>query len=118
MHTDVIREILPIIHETYKLPYGVEPTSIIMNAWMKTANPPTVIHRDDCKIQRAKDLAEIYATIGDRDCFSIADSIFKTQAIFDFFDAEFPYISPYENTYTYPTENSLVPTAIRYPSML
>lgn len=118
MHTEVIRKILPAIHDAYKLPYGVEPTSLIMNAWMTFPNPPPTVPRADVKIQSVKDLADLYAKIGDRDCFSIADSIFKSQPIFDFFDAEFPSASPYEEDMKNPKSNPLCPMDLRYPSML
>lgn len=118
MHTDVIRKILPIIHETYKLPYGVEPTSIIMNAWQTMPNPPSAVHRDDIKIKAAKNLADLYSKIGDRDCFSIGDSLFSTQAIYDLFNAEYPCSSPYEGDVSPVGSKSLVPSEIRYPSML
>lgn len=118
MHTDVFRQILPIIHETYKLPYGVEPTSIIMNAWQTTDNPPKTVQRNDVKVLKAKTIADIYSQIGERDCFSIGDSLFSSQAIFDFFDAEYPTSSPFEKDNAPAGTKALVPSNIRYPSML
>ena len=118
MHTDVLRRILPIIHDTYKLPYGVEPTSIIMNAWMTMENPPITVHRDDIKLQKANNIEDIYSQIGERDCFSIADSIFKNQAIFDFFDAEYPDASQYECDFDDNSKSTLCPIDLRFPSML
>ena len=118
MHTSVFKEILPIIHETYKLPYGVEPTTIIMNAWQKQENPPKTVHRDDIKITYAKNISAIYDQIGERDSFSIGDNLFRGQAIFDFFDAEFPTSTPFEKDCQPTGRKSLVPMRIRYPSML
>lgn len=118
MNTDVFKSILHIIHDTYNLPYGVEPTSILLNAWNKLKHLPQTIHRDDCKIQKANSLSELYATIGDRDCFSIGDSIFRNQAIYDLFDAEYTSSSPFENDCKPAGTKSLVPMSIRYPSML
>ena len=89
-----------------------------MNAWQTTENPPETVHRNDVKIQKAKDIADLYSQIGDRDCFSIGDSVFGTQAIFDFFDAEFPTSSPFEKDCQEAGKKSLVPMGIRYPSML
>lgn len=118
MHTEVFRRILSLIHESYKLPYGVEPTSFIMNAWQTMPSPPTVIKREDLKIQNAKNVADIYSQIGERDCFSISDRLFRSQAIFDFFDQEYPYSSPFENDVKTSSEKSLCPLDLRYPSML
>lgn len=96
MHTEVIKEIRNIIHESYKFPYGVEPTSIIMNAWQTKPNAPIPIEREDVKILSADSLEDIYLQIGDRDCFSICDSVFGNKAISDFFKLEYSIKSMFE----------------------
>lgn len=96
MHTEVIKSIREIIHESYTLPYGVEPTSIIMNAWQTRVDAPKAVKREDIKIQKASSIRDIYKQIGERDCFSIGDSIFRTKAIKDFFDREYGIKSIFE----------------------
>lgn len=96
MHTDIIKEMLPIIHESYEMPFGAEPTSLIMNVWQTKPNRPPVVYRKDVKVRRANTVADIYDAIGDRDCFSIADSLFMYSAIFTFFKKEFPTPCKYE----------------------
>lgn len=97
MHTAIIKQCRDIIHESYKFPFGAEPTSLIMNAWQKTLNPPQTTKREDLKILEALTKEEIYRQIGDRDCFSIGDSIFKYKAIYDFFEKEYPEKSRFED---------------------
>lgn len=96
MNTSVFNKCRAIIHESYKLPYGVEPTSILMNVWQTLPNPPNVIPRDDVKILKAQSVEAIYEQIGDRDCFSIGDSIFNDRAIYDFFALEYNIKSIFE----------------------
>lgn len=89
MHSDIIKGIIEIIHESYLLPYGVAPTSLIMNAWQMIGNPPQCIKRKDLKLLVAESLNDIYEKIGDRDSFSIGDSVFRTTAMADFFAHEY-----------------------------
>jgi hypothetical protein len=96
MHSEVIKRIKPILRESYGLPFGVEPTSIVMNAWMTFPNAPQVVKREDVKILQAKSIADIWEQIGDRDCFSIGDSAFSGKAMMDFFKAEYERRSLYE----------------------
>ncbi len=96
MNTDVFRSIRNIIHESYKLPYGVEPTSIIMNAWQTLPNPPKLTPRKDIKITEADTVESILEQIGDRDCFSISDGVFKQEAMSVFFCEEFPIKTVFE----------------------
>lgn len=96
MHSEVIKEIRDIIHESYKLPYGVEPTSIIMNAWQTRPGAPAVQTREDVKILMADSIEDIYKQIGDRDCFSISDTVFGSRAITDFFQSEYSIKSIFE----------------------
>lgn len=96
MHTDVIQKIKPIIHESYLLQFGVEPTSLIMNAWQTMPNPPQTEKREDVKITTATSLADIWRQIGDRDCFSIADSAFSYGAMQKFFEQEYNIKSVFE----------------------
>lgn len=96
MHADVIRDIRDIIHESYSLPYGVEPTSLIMNAWQTRPNPPTVTPREDIKIVTGLTIESLYMQIGARECFSIADSVFRNDAIMDLFNAEYGRKSIFE----------------------
>lgn len=97
MHTDVFRTCRDIIHESYLLPYGVEPTSILMNVWQTLPNAPELELREDVKILHANTVSEIYEQIGDRDCFSIGDSIFSDEAIYEFFNQEYNIKSIFEN---------------------
>lgn len=97
MHSEVFKDIRNIIHESYTLPYGVEPTSIIMNVWQTYKNPPKVVPREDVKILSAKSVPDIYRQIGERDCFSICDSVFKGTAIMNFFEKEYSIKSIFED---------------------
>lgn len=89
MHSDIIKGIIEIIHESYSLPYGVEPTSLIMNAWQMIGNPPPCTKRKDLKILEVGQVNEIYNLIGERDCFSIGDTVFRTPAMTEFFTNEY-----------------------------
>lgn len=90
MNADIFKSMLPLVHESYDIPYGAEPTSLIMNVWQTRPNPPPLQKRFDLKIRQAKTIREIYDQIGDRDSFSISDSVYENQAIFDFFQKEYP----------------------------
>ena len=96
MHTEVFKCCRGIIHESYGLPYGVEPTTILMNAWQTLPNPPKTIPREDVKVLKAASVDEIYEQIGDRDCFSIGDEVFRSHAIYEFFDIEYSIKSIFE----------------------
>ena len=96
MHAGVIRDIKEIIHESYNFPYGVEPTSIVMNAWQTRPDAHIAQTREDIKIQQANSVQDIYKQIGERDCFSISDAIFSTRAIEDFFELEYGITSMFE----------------------
>lgn len=96
MHSEVIRRIKPILRESYGLPFGVEPTSIVMNAWQTYQNAPKVTKREDVKILQAKSIADIFEQIGDRDCFSIGDSAFSGKAMMSFFKSEYGTKSIFE----------------------
>ena len=96
MNTEVFKACREIIHESYKLPYGVEPTSILMNVWQTMPNPPKIEEREDVKVLAASSIDEIYEQIGERDCFSIGDSVFNQRAIYDFFKIEYDIKSIFE----------------------
>lgn len=96
MHTEVFRMCRDIIHESYQLPYGVEPTSLLMNFWQTLPNPPKAVLREDVKVLSANNIFDIYKQIGNRDCFSIGDSVFSNQAIYDFFEREYNIKSIFE----------------------
>ena len=97
MHSEVIKDIRLILRESYGLPFGVEPTSIIMNAWQTFPNAPKVTKREDVKILQAKSLADIWEQIEDRDCFSIGDSALSGNAMMTFFKEEYAHKSIFEN---------------------
>ena len=97
MHTEVFKSIRHIIRESYKLPYGVEPTSIIMNAWQTWDNPPQVVERKDMKIMEAKSKEDILMQIGDRDCFSISDRAFQKGYLMQFFNDEYSIKTVFES---------------------
>lgn len=96
MHSEVIKDIHDIILESYDFPYGVEPTSIVMNAWQTSAGAPKSQKRTDLKLASAESVGEILIGIGENECFSIADSIYNNRAIYDFFHTEYPIKSIYE----------------------
>ena len=96
MHTEVFKDIRHIIHESYNFPFGVEPTSIIMNAWQSYPNPPKAIRRKDIKILTGGNIDFIYTQINDRDCFSIGDSAFIGGAMTEFFEREYSIKSIFE----------------------
>lgn len=96
MHSEVIRQIKPILRESYSLPFGVEPTSIVMNAWQTFPDAPKVTERDDVKILHTRSRADIWEQIGCRDCFSIGDSAFAGKAMMAFFDEEYSIKSMFE----------------------
>lgn len=96
MNADIIKEIAPIIHESYKSRFGAEPTSLIMNAWQKKTNAPKPIKREDIKILKATTIQDMLKRVGERECFSIADSVFSDNAISRFFINFFPEKSQYE----------------------
>lgn len=89
MHSEIIKQMKPILKESYMYKYGVEPTSVIMNGWLKENPNIKVLPRKDIKITKAKTTEEIYRLIGDRDCFSIGDAVFKHHGIYDFFLEEY-----------------------------
>ena len=96
MNAEVIKEIKPILHESYCLPYGVEPTSIIMNAWQTKPDAPTPVKREDVKILNANSLLDIWKQIGDRDCFSISDSALRGKPMKTFLNNEYCIKSIFE----------------------
>lgn len=96
MHSEVIKEIKGMLHESYRLPFGVEPTSIVMNAWQQRSNAPETTKRKDVKILSAKSLADIWTQIGERECFSIGDSLFAGGVIERFFKEEYGIKSVFE----------------------
>ena len=96
MHTGVIEDISEILQESFLLPYGVEPTSIIMNAWQLRPDAPKTEHREDIKITKAYTVDGIKREIGERECFSIGDNVFKTGEIMQFFNWEYGGKSKYE----------------------
>ena len=80
-----------LIEESYELPFGTEPTSLLMNCWQTMDNPPRVVDRTDAKLCRPYATAkEIKERLGDRHCFSIGDGIFEGRGIVEFFKEEFP----------------------------
>lgn len=90
MHAEIIREFRPLIHETYKLRFGAEPTSVIMNAWSTKPGFPKVTPRNDVKIDYADNIEDFYRRIGDREAFSIGDAIFNGLVLRELFMSEFP----------------------------
>lgn len=96
MHTEVFRGCRDIIHESYELPYGVEPTTILMNYWQTMPNPPKAVRRVDLKITAADSIDSIWEQIDGRDCFSIGDDIFRNRAIYSFFQREYDIRSVFE----------------------
>jgi hypothetical protein len=96
MHAEVIKDIKNILKESYDLAYGVEPTSIIMNAWQTYESAPQTTYREDIKIQSAHTVDELLKAIGDRESFSISDYIFHGSAILQFFKEMYGDKSKYE----------------------
>lgn len=96
MHADVIKDIRPIIHESYRMDFGAEPTSLIMNAWSVRKNAPVAVKRADLKVTKAASVKELYEKIGAKDCFSVGDSIFSSYALTDLFKYEYPEPCKYE----------------------
>ena len=90
MNAEIIKEIKDLIHESYTLPFGVEPTSLIMNVWQTKDNPPPLEHREDMKFIHAESPSEIYIQLNGRDCFSISDKVLVNEKILNFFNDEFP----------------------------
>lgn len=90
MRADIVKSISEMIRESYTFSYGVEPTTIVMNAWMARPDHPQPIPRDDVKITYAATMQQLWEKIGDRDCFSIGDAIFRGDAIGNLFATEFP----------------------------
>ena len=91
MSSDIIKEIKELIHESYNLPFGAEPTSLIMNVWQTKENPPPIEHRDDMKILHAECLAEIRCQLNGRECFSIGNRAATNTGITMFFNEEYSY---------------------------
>ena len=96
MHAEVFKSIRDVIHEAYELPFGVEPTTIVMNAWQTMDDAPIAIHRDDVKILSARSQSHILKQIGRGDCFSIADSALKSNAMKKFLLTEYSIKSLFE----------------------
>lgn len=90
MHSEIIKEYSEMIHSTFKLKYGVEPTSIIMNAWSVKEGFPKITLRHDSKIDFADDVKHLRELIGSREAFSIGDAIFNVSCLQDLFNEEFP----------------------------
>ena len=90
MVSTVFSDYKTLLHETYKLTYGVEPTSFVMNIWSTLPNAPTAVPRNDVKICRAQTVEDIKEQIGSRECFSIGDAVFKSRAIREFFSSTYP----------------------------
>ena len=91
LHAKVMRDFKWLLDETYTLDRGSPPTTIVMNAWLTTDYAPRdICKRSDVKLSKADSIKEIRDGIGDRECFSIGDSIFSGQAIMDFFKLEYP----------------------------
>jgi len=96
MNADIIKEYEWLLHESYKLKYGVEPTSLIMNAWQTKPNAPTPIMRKDLKIEIEKTVDGLIRLIGDKECFSIGDTSLYGHAVKNFFAQVYPEKSKYE----------------------
>ena len=97
LHAQIVRDFKGLIDETYQIERGSPPTTIVMNAWCSTPKGPAELYkRKDVKIVAANTISDIRAQIGDRECFSISDSLFATSAIIDFFKEEFPDKCRYE----------------------
>lgn len=97
LHAKVIKDFKWLLDETYALERGSPPTTVVMNAWLTTNyHPEELLKRNDIKINKADSVQEIRNAIGDRECFSIGDSVFSGKAIMDFFAEEYPSKCKYE----------------------
>lgn len=91
MHAKVVKDFKKLIDESFTLSRGAAPTSLIMNAWLSTDYAPQdIVSRPDSKIRAAANLEELKLQIGDRECFSISDSLFSCSALDDYFKSEYP----------------------------
>lgn len=90
MHTEVFKSIRSIVHESYELPFGVEPTTLIMNKWITLDPSIPLTRRKDAKLDFAHTMDDLKNSIGDRECFSIGDAIFNGLTFTRFCREEFP----------------------------
>ena len=90
MNASVLKDSRDILHESYSLTYGVEPTSFLMNIWATRPDAPKFTLRKDVKISHALTIEDIETQIGDHECFSIGDSVFQGNAMQDFFTKMYP----------------------------
>lgn len=90
MHSEIFVQYRDFIHQTYKLRFGAEPTSVVLNIWSTHQGFPPVTKRRDIKIDYAESVQDMYNHIGDREAFSIGDAIFNGLVWRDFFSSEFP----------------------------
>ena len=96
MNADIIKEYDWLLHESYTLKYGVEPTSLIMNVWQTKPNAPKTTMRKDLKVGIEKTVGGLVNLIGDKECFSIGDNSLCGHAVKDFFAKMYPNKSKYE----------------------
>lgn len=96
MNADIIKEFDWLLHESYQLKYGVEPTSLIMNAWQTKPDAPKPIMRKDVKVEIEKTVSGLIKSIGDNECFSTGDTSLYGRAIKDFFSQMYPDKCKYE----------------------
>lgn len=96
MNADIIMEFEWLLHESYKLKYGVEPTSLIMNAWQTKPDAPETFMRKDLKVEIEKTVGGLLKLIGDKECFSIGDTSLYGHAVKDFFKTIYPEPCKYE----------------------
>lgn len=90
-HTELFYRFSSLIEASYGLPFGTEPTSLLMNGWQSLADAPKVIERTDAKMCRPYATSdELRKRLGDRHCFSIGDGIFQGRGIIEFFKEEYP----------------------------
>lgn len=96
MNADVINEYRNLIYESYAMPYGAEPTSLLMNAWQTKPNAPSCEYRQDIKISMVENLRDFLTRIGQRECFSVGDGIFEHKHIMQYLKNLYSEKSPYE----------------------
>lgn len=95
MNADIIKSHKEMLHKSYEMPLGAEPTSLVMNIW-KSIQPLYFIKRHDLKVSFADTMIELLIRIGERDCFSISDSVFNCKAVMQLFHTEYAHKCPLE----------------------
>ena len=67
-----------------------------MNSWQMIGNPPQCVRRKDIKILAVGKMQDFYDMVGERDCFSIGDAVFSSDAMMQFFKHEYGEKCRYE----------------------